>query len=61
MDRLGVAGVFSKIDLKSGYWQVPIHEEDIPKTAFQMRWGLFELLVIPFGVANAPAQFMHLI
>ena len=55
MDRLGGARVFSKINLKSGYWQVPIHEEDIPKTAFPTRWGLFEFLVMPFGVANAPS------
>ena len=58
MDRLGV---LNKIDLKSGYWEVPIREEDIPKTAFRMHWGLFEFLVMPFGVANAPSQFMHLV
>ena len=61
MDRLGGARVFSKIDLKSGYWQVPIREEDIPKTAFRTRWGLFEFLVMPFDVTNAPSQFMHLV
>ena len=53
MDRLVGARVFSIIDLKSGYWQVPIHEENILKTAFRMRWGLFEFLVMPFGVTNA--------
>ena len=61
MNRLGGARVFSKIDLKSGYWQVPICKEDIPKTAFQMHWGLFKFLVTPFGVTNAPLQFMHLV
>ena len=61
MDRVGGARVFSKIGLKWGYWQVPIHEEDIPKTAFRTRWGLFEFLVIPFGVTNVPSQFMYLV
>ena len=61
MDRLGGAQVFSKIDLKLGYWQVPIHEEDILKTAFRTCWGLFEFLGMPFSVTNAPSQFMHLV
>ena len=55
MDRLGGAWVFSKIDLKSGYWQVPIREEDIPKTTFRMHWGLFDFLMMPFGVTSAPS------
>ena len=61
MDRLGGAWVFSKMDFKSGYWQVPIHEEDIPMTIFRKRWGLFEFLVMPYGVTNAPSQFMYLV
>ena len=59
-DRPGGVKVFSKIDLRSGYWQMPVRQEDIPKTAFKIRWGLYECLVVPFGVTNAPAQFMNL-
>ena len=54
-DRLGSSTVFSKIDLRSGYWQMPVRTEDVPKTAFKTRWGLYECLVLPFGVTNAPA------
>ena len=59
-DRLGQAKVFSKIDLKSGYWQMPVKPEDIHKIAFKTCWGLYEFLVTPFGVTNAPAQFMNM-
>ena len=59
-DRLGSAKVFSKIDLQSGYWQMPVKPGDVHKTAFKTRWGLYEFLVMPFGVTNAPAQFMNM-
>ena len=53
--------MFIKINVKLGYWEVPIREEDIPKIAFKMRWGLFEYLAMPFGVDNDPLHFMHLV
>jgi hypothetical protein len=59
-DQLAGAQVFSKIDLRSGYHQIKIHAEDIPKTTFTTRYDLFEYLVISFGLMNALAHFMYL-
>jgi hypothetical protein len=59
-DQQAGAQVFSNIDLSSGYHQIKICVEDIPKMAFPMRYGLYEYLVMSFGLTNAPAHFMHL-
>jgi hypothetical protein len=59
-DQLVGAQVFPKIELHSGYHQIKIHAEDVPKTTFTTRYGLHEYLVMSFGLTNAPAHFMYL-
>jgi len=60
-NQLQGAKVFSKIDLRSGYYQLRIKPDDVPKMAFRSRYGHFEYFVMPFGLTNAPAAFMDLI
>jgi hypothetical protein len=60
LDQLKDAKFFSKIDLRSGYYQMKIRPEDIPKTAFVTRYGQYEFTVVSFRSTNAPAYFMNM-
>jgi hypothetical protein len=60
IDQLVGAKVFSKVDLRSGYHQIKIHLEDVPKMTFSTKYNLHEYLVMSFGLTNTPTHFMYL-